>query len=251
MLPQTPNPMERKINSWHSPAIGQEMPIVSYGHYGFALLLIPTAAADYLEYERFQLIDALAPMINAGKLRVYSINSMNKESWMNNQMLGEHKAIRHNQFNEYVFNEVIPFIRNSTSPEIMIYTCGASFGALHAMNLFLKRPDIINGAISMSGVYNLTEYSKGFWDDQVFYNSPEHYMPGLKDPFYLDKIKASHHIHIYTGSGDYEDPEAAKRFAGILYEKGIWYDLDVWGQDIKHDWPTWIKMLPYILENKF
>ncbi|MBY0480712.1 MAG: esterase [Chitinophagaceae bacterium] len=243
--------MEKKFNSWYSPALNREMPIVSYGHYGFALLLVPTAAADYLEYDRFQLIDALAPLIDAGKLRVYSIDSMNKESWMNNDMVPSHKAIRHNQFNEYVFNEVIPFIRNTTSNEIMIYTCGASFGALHAMNLFLKRPDIINGAISMSGVYNLAEYTKGFWDDQVFYNSPEHYMPLLTDPYYLDKIKASQHIHIYTGSGAYEDPEAAKKFAGILYRKGIQYDLEVWADDITHDWPTWRKMLPYIIGSKF
>lgn len=243
--------MKRELCSWFSPALNKEMPIAAYGHYGFAILLIPTAAADYLEYERFQLIDAIAPMIESGKCRVFSIDSMNKESWMNNQMLPEHKAIRHNQFNEYVFNEVVPFIRNSTSNETMIYTCGASFGALHAMNLFLKRPDILNGAISMSGVYNLTEYTKGFWDDQVFYNSPEHYIPSLQDDWYLSKIKASHHIHIYTGSGNFEDPEASKRFAGILYNKGIWYDLDVWGPDIHHDWPTWRSMLPYILDKKF
>ena len=141
--------MKRELSSWFSPALNKEMPIAAYGHYGFAILLIPTAAADYLEYERFQLIDAIAPMIESGKCRVFSIDSMNKESWMNNQMLPEHKAIRHNQFNEYVFNEVVPFIRNSTSNETMIYTCGASFGALHAMNLFLKRPDILNGAISI------------------------------------------------------------------------------------------------------
>ncbi|MEO0066334.1 MAG: hypothetical protein RI983_1660 [Bacteroidota bacterium] len=243
--------MKRELSSWFSPALNKEMPIAAYGHYGFAILLIPTAAADYLEYERFQLIDAIAPMIESGKCRVFSIDSMNKESWMNNQMLPEHKAIRHNQFNEYVFNEVVPFIRNSTSNETMIYTCGASFGALHAMNLFLKRPDILNGAISMSGVYNLTEYTKGFWDEQVFYNSPEHYIPSLQDDWYLSKIKASHHIHIYTGSGNFEDPEASKRFAGILYNKGIWYDLDVWGPDIHHDWPTWRSMLPYILDKKF
>ena len=243
--------MKRELTSWFSPALNKEMPIVSYGHFGFAILLIPTAAADYLEYERFQLIDAIAPFINAGKCRVFSIDSMNKESWMNNQMLPEHKAIRHNQFNNYVFDEVVPFIRSSTSDETMIYTCGASFGALHAMNLFMKRPDIINGAISMSGVYDLTEYTKGFWDDQVFYNSPVHYIPSLNDNWYLDKIKASHHIHIYTGSGNFEDPDAVKKFAGILYTKGIWYDLDVWGPDIHHDWPTWRSMLPYILDKKF
>lgn len=243
--------MNRELTSWYSPALGKEMPIASYGHYGFALLLVPTAAADYLEYERFQLIDALAPYIKAGKLRVFSIDSMNKESWMNNEMEPAHKAIRQNQFNEYVFNEVIPFIRNATSLDTMVYTCGASFGALHAMNLFLKRPDIINGAISMSGVYNLTEYTKGFFNDQVYYNSPEQYLPNLTDEWYLDKIRASHHIHIYTGSGSYEDPEASKRFAGILYAKGIWYDLDVWGEDITHDWPTWRTMLPYIIDVKF
>lgn len=109
--------MQKQITSWYSPALNKEMPIVSYGHYGFALLLIPTAAADFLEYERFQLIDALSPMIEGGKLRVFSIDSMNRESWMNNGMIPEHKAIRHNQFNEYVFNEVVPYIRNCTSNE--------------------------------------------------------------------------------------------------------------------------------------
>ncbi len=243
--------MRRELASWYSPSLNKEMPIASYGHYGFAVLLIPTAAADYLEYERFQLIDTLAPLIDSGKCRVFSIDSINKESWLNNEMEPSHKAIRHNQFNEYVFNEVIPFIRNATSQETFIYTCGASFGALHAMNLFLKRPDMINGAISMSGVYNLAEYTKGFWDDQVYFNSPEHYISNLSDQYYLNKIRASHHVHIYTGSGDYEDPNASRRFAQLLFDKGIWCDLDVWGQDIKHDWPTWRKMLPYILENKF
>ena len=45
--------MERNITSWYSQRLEKEMPIAVYGHYGFALLLVPTAAADYLEYERF------------------------------------------------------------------------------------------------------------------------------------------------------------------------------------------------------
>jgi esterase/lipase superfamily enzyme len=243
--------MRREITSWYSPSLRKEMPIASYGHYGFALLLIPTAGADYLEYERFQLIQTLEPMINSGKFRVFSIDSINKESWLNYQMEPAHRAIRHNDFNYYVFNEVVPFIRNATSNETFIYTCGASLGALHAMNLFCKRPDILNGAISMSGVYDLTEYTRGFYDEQVYYNSPIHYIPNLNDPFYLDKLKASHHIHIYTGSGEFEEPDASRRFASVLFDKGIWCDLDIWGPDIRHDWPTWRSMLPYILQNKF
>ena len=243
--------MQREITSWYSPALNKEMPLAVYGNYGFALLLIPTAAADFLEYERFQMIDVLRPFIESGKMKVYSINSINNESWMNNSMEPAHKAIRQNQFNEYVFKEVIPYIRNTSSNETFLYTCGASFGALHAMNLFLKKPDLINGAISMSGVYDLTDYTKGFWDDQVYMNSPMHYIPNLQDAYFLDKIKASHHIHIYTGSGAYEDPEANKKFSAVLWDKGIWHDFDLWGADIVHDWPTWRAMLPYIIGNKF
>lgn len=243
--------MQRYLTSWYSPAVQKEMPIAVYGHYGFALLLVPTAAADYLEYERFEMIDALAPIIESGKVKVFSVNSMNNESWMNKHMLGEHKAIRHNQFNEYIFNEVIPFIKNSTSPGTPIIISGASFGALHSMNLFLKRPDLLNGAIAMSGVYNLMEYTNGFYDEQVYYNSPCHYLPNLTDHNILEQIRKSNHIIIATGCGPYEAPNAAREIAGILYNKGINYELSVWGEEWRHDWPTWRAMLPFFLNERF
>jgi esterase/lipase superfamily enzyme len=243
--------MERQINSWYSHRLQKEMPIASYGHYGFALLLVPTAAADYLEYERFQLVDALAPHVDAGKMKVFSINSINNESWLNNQMDPRHKIIRHKQFNEYVFEEVIPFIKTHTSPNTPIIICGASFGALHSMNLFLQRPDLISGVIAMSGVYDLTEYTKGYYDDDVYFNSPQHYLPNLSDHGVLEQIRRSHHIHIFTGSGAYEDPDASRRFASILYNKGINYELDVWGPEWPHDWNTWRKVLPHYMESRF
>jgi len=243
--------MERHLTSWYSPALNKEMPLAVYGNYGFALLLIPTAAADYLEYERFQLLESIRPFIDSGKVKVFSINSINNESWMNNEMGPPYKAIRHQQFNDYVFNEVVPFIRNNTSWETLIFTSGASFGALHSMNLFLKRPDLINGVVAMSGVYDLTEYTRGYYDENVYFNSPQHYMPNLSDHGILEQIRKSHHIHILTGSGDHEDPEAARRFAGTLYSKGINYELDIWGSDMRHDWPTWRAMLPHYLGTRF
>jgi esterase/lipase superfamily enzyme len=243
--------MHREIQSWHSPSLDKQMEIVEYGTWGFALLLLPTAAADYLEYERFLLIDALKKYIDAGKVKVYSINSINSESWMNQHAPPRWKSARHQQFNNYVFNEVVPFIRNRTSADTPIITCGASFGALHSMNLFLKRPDLINGVIAMSGAYNLMGYTKDYYDDDVYFNSPEQYIPGLEDEAYLSRIRASRHIHILTGSGNYEAPEASRRFSDILNRKGIPHDLDVWGNDMPHDWPTWRAMLPYVIETKF
>jgi esterase/lipase superfamily enzyme len=243
--------MMRHLTGWYSERLGKEMPVAVYGNYGFALLLVPTAAADYLEYERFQLIDSISHFINSGKVKVFSINSINNESWLNNHMDPRHKAIRHQQFNHYVYEEVIPFIKTNTSQETPIIICGASFGALHSMNLFLKRPDLINGVIGMSGVYDLTEYTKGYFDDDVYYNSPQHYMPNLNDHHVLEQIRRSNHIHIFSGSGDYEDPSASHSFGNILYSKGINYELDIWGQEWKHDWDTWRNLLPHYLATRF
>ena len=243
--------MKRELASWHSPSLNKEMPIATYGDYGFALLLVPTAAADYLEYERFQLMKHLEPFIDAGHVKVFSIDSINNESWLNNNIEPWMKSARHQQWNNYVFEEVVPFIRNSSSAETPVITCGASFGALHSMNLFLKRPDIINGVIAMSGVYDLTEYTKGHYDDHVYFNSPIHYMPNLTDHSILEQIRRSKNIHIVTGSGSYEDPTASGKFAKVLYDKGIWYELDVWGEEWPHDWDNWRAMLPHYLGSKF
>jgi esterase/lipase superfamily enzyme len=243
--------MERQLSSWYSPRLQKEMPIAVYGHYGFALLLVPTAAADYLEYERFQLIDSISGFIDAGKLKVFSINSINNESWLNNDMDPIYKSIRHQQFNSYVYEEVIPFIRTHTSQETPIIICGASFGALHSMNLFLKRPDLIQGVLALSGVYDLTEYTRGYFDENVYFNSPQHYMPNLSDHSILEQIRQSNHIHIFSGSGAYEDPEGSRRFAGVLYNKGITYELDIWGPEWKHDWDTWRVVMPHYLSTRF
>lgn len=243
--------MNRILDSWYSPSLNKQMDIAMYGHWGFSLLLIPTAAADYLEYERFLLIDVLEPYIEAGKVKVFSINSINSESWLNSKMHPRHKAIRHTQFNRYVEQEVVPYIKSKTSPDTPIITSGASLGALHAANLFFRRPDLLDGTIAMSGVYDLTTYTDGYWDEDVYFNSPLHYLRELNDGNILGKLRKSQHIHILTGSGDYESPDASRVFSALLTHKGIPHELDIWGPDMRHDWPTWRAMLPYYVASRF
>jgi esterase/lipase superfamily enzyme len=90
--------------------------------------------------------------------------------------------------------------------------------------MFFRRPDLFAGTIAMSGVYDLTTYTKGYYDEDVYFNSPCHYLPNLSDENTLDRLRASGHIHILAGSGDYEDPDASRRLAGILAAKGIGFD---------------------------
>lgn len=241
--------MNRQLDSWHSPALNKQMPIVTYGHYGFSLLLVPTAAADYLEYERFQMLDCLKEFIDGGKIRVFSVDSINNESWLNNQLAPENKAERHEQWNHYIFDEVIPYIRQLTEANNKILLAGASFGALHSMNLFLRRPDLIDGVIAMSGVYNLLAYTHGFYNERIYFNSPAHFLPNLTDEHILNNIRQGH-IILASGSGAYEDPLASQDFSKLLHAKSISHELSIWGTEWKHDWPTWRSMLPFFIKER-
>jgi esterase/lipase superfamily enzyme len=227
------------------------MEIAVYGHYGFALLMFPTAAADYLEYERFSLIDAIAPFIDSGKCKVFSINSINTESWMNRSMHPAHRAIRHQQYNEYVVNEVAPFIHHHCQGRVMTITSGASLGAWHAANTFFRRPDLFDGVIAMSGTFDVKIYTDGYYDDNCYFNSPVDYLPNLNDDYYLPLLREKRHIYIVSGQGAYEGPQHSRRLSEILAAKGIPHELDLWGHDIPHEWWSWHRMLPHYLGSRF
>ncbi len=240
--------MQKEIHKWNSDNLQKSMEVAVYGYYGYALLMFPTAGADYLEYERFNLIDSIAEFIDNGTLKVFSINSVNNETWMNKNLNPSQKAERHELYNRYVMEEVIPFIIEHCRGEVPIITSGASLGAYHAANIFFKRPDLFEGLIAMSGIYDLRHYTDGYFDDTCYFNSPVDYLPALTDEEILSTIRRKN-IIIASGQGAYEDPGASKQLSDILHSKNISHWFDLWGEDMAHDWPTWHKMLPYFLDN--
>jgi len=240
--------MERRETSWFSHNLQSEMPLVAYGHGGQTLLMFPTAAADYLEYERFHLVEAIRPLIEAGRVRAYSINSVNRYSLLNEKMPPVLKAELLTRFDRYITEEVLPLIRNEAGEGARPLTTGASLGAFLAANAYFKHPDLFRGVIAMSGSYDVRSYLKDFYDDNVYFNNPADYLPNLNDDHYLPMLKQADSIHILSGQGSYEAPERSQHLSDILTSKGIPHKLDLWGADVDHDWPWWRKMLPYSLE---
>ena len=239
--------MERRITSWQSPALGMDMPLVAYGHAGYPLLMFPTAAADFLEYERFHLIASIKHLIEAGRIRAYSINSVNRYSLMNEQAPPPIKAALLSRYDRYITDEVLPLIRHETGG-LNPLTTGASLGAYLAANSYFRHPDVLRGTIPMSGSYDVRKWFDGYYDDNVYFNNPVSYLPNLDDDYYLQRLRAADAIVILSGQGAYEAPERSRQLSAILSAKGIPHTLDIWGHDVDHDWPWWRKMLPYWLE---
>lgn len=243
--------MERRETSWYSHNLEMEMPLVAYGSSGYPLLMFPTAAADYLEYERFLLIDAIKPFIDNGLIRAYSVNSVNRYALLNKEAHPAWKAELLTRYDRYVTNEVLPLIKNECGQNARPLTTGASMGAYLAANIYFKHPDLFRGTIAMSGSYDIRGYMNGYFDDNVYFNNPIQYLQNLNDEFHLPRLQNADSIVIFTGQGAFEAPDRSRNLSNVLSNKGVPHLLDVWGHDVNHDWPWWCKALPYYLGKFF
>lgn len=239
--------MRRDTTSWYSHNLNMEMPLVAYGHAGYPLLMFPTAAADYLEYERFYLIDSIKWFIDNGLIRAYSINSVNKYSLLNRESHPAWKVEMLSRYDRYVTDEVLPLIQNECGQDARPLVTGASLGALLAVNTYFKHSDLFRGVIAMSGSYDIYSYLENYFDENVYFNNPAMYVKNLNDDYHLPRLRQADSIAIVAGQGAYEAPQKSRDFSDILHSKGIPHVLDLWGHDVRHDWEWWRKMLPHYL----
>ena len=236
----------KEASRWTSPRTRTEIHLVRWGHYGAPVLLFPTAGGDAEECERFLMMRALEPLLSAGRIKVYSLDSVAGAAWMSKRHSVGYCAWLQNQFDAAVYHEVVPAIRaDCRDPGVEVIAAGASIGAFNAVASICRHPDVFRFAIGMSGTYDLESWLQGEWHDDFYFCSPLHYLPNLSGPP-LAALQRRF-VPLPTGSGDWEDPGQSWRLAGVLGSKGIPNRVDDWGPGYKHDWPTWRDMLPHYL----
>lgn len=238
--------MRKDVIRWHTPRFEREVQLVRWGHYGTPVLLFPTAGGDAEEVERFHLIGALAPLIDEGRIKVYSIDSIAGRTWVSGAHSAEFCSRVQNRFNELIYEEVTPAIRADCQDEaIEIIAAGASIGAFNAVATVCRHPDAYRMAVAMSGTYDLSKYLEGRMNLDFYFSSPLHFLPRLEGPP-LDLLR-TRFILMPSGEGDYEDIGESWRMAKVLGAKGVPNRVDPWGPQWHHEWETWREMLPKYL----
>jgi len=239
--------MNKDIFRWHSPHVEQAIQLVRWGHLGTPVMLFPTAGGDAEEIERFKLIHVLEPLIEAGRIKVYSTDSIAGKAWISRQHSAEYCSHLQNMFDSLVYREIVPAIRKDCqTPDIEIVAAGASIGAFNAVATLCRHPDAFKLAIAMSGTYDLSKYLEGRFIQDFYFASPLHFLPGLEGPILQQLQKRL--ILMPSGEGDYEDIGESWRMAKVLGAKGIPNRVDSWGQEYEHNWVTWRAMLPKYLD---
>lgn len=231
--------MRRDYHHWHSSRLNREMGVVVYGHWGPPLIIFPTSGGDEWEFERQGVIHALSDIIDAGRAKLYCVNTNHGGSFDNRSAHPLHRSWMQRQYDEYIRHEVIPFVRQDCQTwDIGVGTVGASLGAYHAANTLFKHPDVVKRCYALSGVYDMKRFMDGAYDDNFYFNNPVDYLANLTDSWVLGHL-ASCDIHIATGTGPWEQSGETYRLSSILSSRGIAHHLDDWGPMGGHDWPFW------------
>lgn len=187
------------------------------------------------------MIDALADWLEAGKLKLYTVESNVSEAWTNKGNPPDWRIKRHLLYEQFVMEELVPYVRNDCQqPDIPIALTGTSLGAFYSANFALKHPQIFQYALCMSGRYDSTWMTDGFTNTDVYFNNPMAYLPGMQGEI-LNRARQYTFLDVVCGQGKWEDGniEDAQRLAQLLQLKGIPHRLDLWGHDVAHQWPWW------------
>ena len=242
--------MRREHASLFSPAIDAYGSLIAYGDYGRPVLAFPSQEGRPEDWEQRGMIESLRGLIDGGRAKVYCVDSFDSQSWHDEGLPLEERARRHGFYESWIVDEVVPWIFQDCSGPQEIITTGASFGAYHAVNFTLKRADLFPIAIGMSGVYDVSVVGGGDRGEAVYFNNPGDYVGNLEGD-HLEWLRGQANLVLVCGQGQWEDTTGAlgstKWFAGRLAEKGIKHELDLWGYDVPHDWPSWRNQIAHHL----
>ncbi|MEZ4236265.1 MAG: alpha/beta hydrolase-fold protein [Myxococcota bacterium] len=236
-----------------SPAMGREVHLWTYGHFGMPVVVFPTAAGFAHEWQAQGMIDAIAPLLAAGRIKLYCPESNVSEAWTRKENAPAWRIQRHQAYERFVLETLVPFVRDDChSSDIPIAAVGASLGGMYAANFALKHPETFRWALCMSGRYEVRNFTNGYDAPDVYYNNPLAYVPNLAGPA-LERVRRNTALTLVCGRGKWEEGciEETIALADVMRDKGLPHECDLWGHDVSHEWPWWRRQARYHLERRF
>ena len=220
--------------------LGRDMEFKVYGHAGTPVLALPARGGRFYDWENNGMPDAIAPLLNEGKVQLFCADSIDGEAVLNGDIPVRRRAEMEEKYFVYLTAELAPRVLalNGAAKDAKLWCVGIDLGAVHAVNCRLRRPKLFAGAIGLSGIYDLAR----FWGSE-----------GIADKLALAKAEENS-LMLCAGQGAYEDDAKAdtQALADVLAAQGLPAHLEVWGGDVSHEWYWWGKMLglfvPRILE---
>lgn len=232
--------LDRRVHMW------------TFGQRGVPIVVFPTASGMAHEWQAAGAVDALAPLLEAGRIRLYCPESNVAEAWTSDADPAWRLA-RHQAYERFIVEELIPWIREENHhPYLRMATAGASFGAYYAATMALKQPEIFGWALCLSGRYAADRFLDGYAAPETWFVHPLAFVPGLRGAA-LERVRRQTHLTLVVGQGPFEGSciEETHAMAHALAQRQIPHERDIWGRDVSHEWVWWRRQALYHLARRF
>lgn len=236
-----------------SPAMGRNVHLWTYGHYGAPVIVFPTAAGFAHEWQAQGMIEVLSPLLAAGRIKLYCPESNVGTAWTKREIHAAERIRHHLRYEQFVLETLVPFVHDDCNAErIPLAAAGASLGGMYAATFALKHPETFRWALCMSGRYEVRNFTDGFDSEDIYFNNPLAFVPNLSGAA-LDRVRRNTHLTLVCGRGQWEEGciEETVALARALARLGIPHDEDIWGEDVAHDWIWWKRQAAYHFGKRF
>ncbi len=234
------------------PGHDADLAVVRYGSWGRPVLLFPSEGGSARDAEHNGMLDAVRFLVDAGRMSLFCVDSLDRWSWSDGDLPTEERARRGQTYTAWLSEQVLPWLLDQVGGGQEVITVGVSLGAYHAVHLTLQRADVAPLAIGLSGNYDPSTWNGwGELGDATYFANPTAYLSNM-DGDHLQWVRSRVSVLLVVGQGAFEESptrslSSTRAFADLLERKGIRHDLDVWGHDSAHDWPWWQRQLAHHL----
>lgn len=240
--------MYRDAISYHSNVLGEDLGVIVYGMTGYPIIVFQTQDSKCTNYEDFGMISELADYIDGGKVQLFCVDSIDQESWSNTNGDKSWRSQRQEDYFRFVTDELVPYVHDRNGSDLRPLATGCSMGATHSAIAALRRPDLFQGCIALSGVYRTSFFFGDWMDENLYMNDMVQMLHDLPaDHPYID-LYNHRSLCFCVGQGAWEDGLSDLRDMDASFKRlGINAWCDFWGYDVNHDWPWWKKQMRYFL----
>ncbi len=236
----------RSYYQWYSPHLKKEMELLVFGTGGDPVIFFPTRTARFYDYEDWGVVDAFRDKLISEKIQLFCLESADKQSFYDKTISPAERIQKHYLFENYVLQEILPFIR-SLNPSPHLISAGCSLGGYHAANIAFRYPQLFTKVVCMSGRYDLglqlqhfDDLFDGHFDEHVYAHTPTKFLPNIQNAASVALLRKLD-ITIVIGEEDafLQNNELLHQ---ILISKDISHKYFIWRGEA-HKAQYWIQMV--------
>ncbi len=240
--------MDKKNVVCTSAALGKDMHVNVYGKKGLPVVVFPTLAASPESLEEAGVIDELAEYLDSGIIQLFCTETVDQESWAADGDPAQ-RAERQEAYYHYVADELVPLVRKVSKSTARPLAMGCDMGATHAAIALLRRPDLFQGCVCLSGSYDARRYFGDWMDATLYENTPCAFLPQMPLDHPYVAVYNQRQLLFCTGqeASEADSLRCTREMDANLARLGVEAWCDYWGGDVTHTWYWWKKQLRYFL----